>query len=191
MDEATAPREIAWAVIEAEYRSGVKPLRATASEHGITEGAIRKRAKKEQWTRDLSAKIQAQADAIVRKDAVRKEVRENGRVPEREIVEANADMQVSIRREHRGDIQRLRKLLAGYIGELETADKEKMPLQMRVAISQKIADTHKTVVGMEREHFGITSAHGDDENPALAPTDPVELARRIAFLLATAVNKGA
>ena len=196
MSEKIESKEIAWSVIEAEYRTGVKPLRATASEHGITEGAIRKRAKKEQWTRDLTAKIQAQADAIVRKDAVRKEVREAGRVPEREIIEANAEVQVRIRREHRGDIQRMRILLVRFIAELEADDaqvdvKKKLALQVRVAVMQKIADTHKTVVAMEREHFGITSQHGDDENPSNAPSDPIELARQIAFLFATAINKGA
>jgi hypothetical protein len=107
------------------------------------------------------------------------------------IIDDSAQAVAVIRLTHRNDIQRMRKLLVEYIGELEQADKEKMSLQTRVAISQKIAETHKTVVNMEREHFGITAAHGDEDNPALAPTEPVELARKIAFLFATAINKGA
>jgi hypothetical protein len=195
-DSDNDPKETSWASIEADYRAGSKPLRVIASENGITEGAIRKRAKKEQWPRDLTAKIRAQADAIVRKDAVRREVRETERVPEKEIVEANAELQVRIRREQRGDIQRMRAMVVKFIKELEDDNdqkdvKKKLPLQTRVAIMQKIAETHKTVVNMEREHFGITSRFGEDENPAAVQYDSVETARRIAFLLARAVNQGA
>jgi hypothetical protein len=52
MSEATK-----WNVVEAEYRAGIKSLRTIAAEHDISEGAIRKRAKKEEWARDLAASI--------------------------------------------------------------------------------------------------------------------------------------
>jgi hypothetical protein len=56
------PKTVDWERIEADYRAGVKSLRETAGAHGITEGAIRKRAKQHGWTRDLKDKVRAKAD---------------------------------------------------------------------------------------------------------------------------------
>jgi hypothetical protein len=119
MAEVTEAKTPDWAIIEADYRAGIKVLRTIAAEHGLSEGAIRKRAKKEDWARDLSAKIREQADALVRKEAVRSEVRKTEGVPERVVVEANAAMQYQIRMEHRADISRSRKLFQGLLGEME------------------------------------------------------------------------
>ncbi|OYV96072.1 MAG: hypothetical protein B7Z62_08855 [Deltaproteobacteria bacterium 37-65-8] len=41
-----------WIAIEGAYRLGVQSLRAIADRHGITEGAIRARAKKAAWVRN-------------------------------------------------------------------------------------------------------------------------------------------
>lgn len=46
-----------WNTVEVDYRAGIKSLRVMATENGITEGAIRKRAKRDSWERDLAAKI--------------------------------------------------------------------------------------------------------------------------------------
>ncbi|MNK86991.1 hypothetical protein D3C87_1069170 [compost metagenome] len=67
MDRATIESKKSgadWPVIEADYRAGIKSLRQIASQQGVSEGAIRKRAKKEDWQRDLAAKIQAKAEAL-------------------------------------------------------------------------------------------------------------------------------
>lgn len=182
-----------WAKIEADYRAGVKSLRQVAGEYGITEGAIRKRAKKEEWTRDLKAKIRSRADDIVRRDAlhetlVRKnEVRKLERVaycvPEREIVEANAEQQVLIRREQRSDITRGRRLLTRVLVELEEqmdnlpvlqdlgeimlnpdekgqdklneAYRRVISLGGRIGNLKTVAETMKTLVPLERQAFGI------------------------------------
>lgn len=54
-----------WEAIELDYRAGIKTLRQIAGEHGITHGAVNKRAKANGWERDLSAKIQQKADALL------------------------------------------------------------------------------------------------------------------------------
>lgn len=41
-----------WEAVQELYRVGVASLRAIAAQHNCTEGAIRKRAKKESWPRD-------------------------------------------------------------------------------------------------------------------------------------------
>ena len=40
---------IDWEKIELDYRSGVKSLREIASEQGVSDTAIRKRAKRDNW----------------------------------------------------------------------------------------------------------------------------------------------
>lgn len=172
-----------WEAVERDYRAGVKTLRQIGAENGITEGAIRKRSKKESWDRDLAAKIREKADALVRKEAVRNEVRGIVRVPEKEVIEANAELQARIRREQRTDITRSRKLVMSLLDELEETtgnidlfkqlgelmlspdDKgvDKMnelyqkviSLGGRTSTMKSLADSLKTLVALEREAFGI------------------------------------
>ena len=63
MTQASKPTRD-WEAIERDYRAGVLSLREIAAEHDLTEAAIRKRAKRDGWSRDLSAKIQARAPVI-------------------------------------------------------------------------------------------------------------------------------
>ncbi|HAG1014784.1 TPA: hypothetical protein G8O36_005366, partial [Salmonella enterica] len=99
-----------WEAIETAYRAGVMSLREIASHHGISEGAIRKRAKRDDWSRDLNARIQQKADDLVRKQEVRKTVRTKAELTERVLIEATAEVIASVRMEHRGDIRRAREL---------------------------------------------------------------------------------
>lgn len=53
LDAVAAKKPVVdWLAIEGEYRAGKKPVNALAKEHGITEGTIRARAKKNGWARD-------------------------------------------------------------------------------------------------------------------------------------------
>lgn len=70
---------IDWPAIEGEYRAGKKSVRAIAEEYGITEGAIRARAKKGGWSRDPAGQQREKVKAhfagvtqFVTHDAVRK-----------------------------------------------------------------------------------------------------------------------
>ncbi len=117
-DSSAAPN---WETIEYDYRAGIKSLRQIASEHGLSEGAIRKRAKRDEWTRDLSAKIQAKADDLVRKAEVRTSGTHKPSDPamERAVVEANAQAVADVRLAHRKDIQRSRSIVMNLMTELE------------------------------------------------------------------------
>lgn len=108
-----------WGRIEMDFRAGLKSNREIGAEHGITEGAIRKKAKQEDWVRDLSAKIHAKADDLVRREAVRSEVRANQVAKEKDVIDANAQAIVTVRLAHRQDIARARKLTNAMLLELE------------------------------------------------------------------------
>jgi hypothetical protein len=85
-------RAIDWKRIELDYRAGIRTLRAIAEEHGITHGAINKRAKAEGWPRDLSEKIKSAAQDKVSKALVSRVVSKEALVTERQVVEANAEI---------------------------------------------------------------------------------------------------
>lgn len=108
-----------WERIEIDYRAGVKSLREIAGEHGISEGAIRKRAKRDGWTRDLADKIQQRAEDLVRTHAVRTEVRSEQRATERQVIEANAEAVANVKMAHRSDISRARSIVNGLLDELQ------------------------------------------------------------------------
>lgn len=56
---------IDWISIEGAFRSGKSTLRDIASQHGITEGAIRKKAKQRGWLRDPSGAKRERVKAIM------------------------------------------------------------------------------------------------------------------------------
>ncbi len=177
-----------WEAIESAYRAGVMSLREIASQHGISEGAIRKRAKKDDWSRDLNAKIKSRADDLVRKEEVRKQVRTETTLSERVLIEATAEVIANVRMEHRGDIRRARELTNNLFDELsaECADipalnmlgelmfnpddngRDKLneiynsiiSLPERVKSVKALSDTLKNLVGLERQAYGL-----DDVQP--------------------------
>jgi len=114
--EKTSPN---WEAIERDFRIGVRAVTAIAQEHGITEGAIRKRAKRDGWVRDLNAKVRAKADELVRKAEVRAQVREDQRLTEARQIEVDATIQTNTRLGQRADVKRARKLVLKLLTELE------------------------------------------------------------------------
>lgn len=118
---ATEKKAPDWERIECEYRAGVLSIRQIALEFGVSDGAIRKRAKTQEWTRDLNGKIKAKAEAIVRTEVVRTEVRNSPeyKATEKETIDANANLIASIQINQRKDIQRARNLCMGLFDELE------------------------------------------------------------------------
>ena len=89
-----------WVLIEKLYRAGIASLREIAQEGGVTEGVVRKRAKRDDWSRDLAAKIQQKAEDLVRNEAVRRVGTQLTPSSETQVVEANAEMQFHINLEH-------------------------------------------------------------------------------------------
>lgn len=112
-------KPIDWEAIETDYRAGIKSLRVMSAEYGVSHVAIKKRADRESWSRDLSAKIKAAAEAKVNSSVVTRAVNTEQKVNEKAVVEANAEVQKNIILGHRTDIARARKLVMSLLNELE------------------------------------------------------------------------
>lgn len=118
-NDPSSRKAINWIAVECDYRAGNKPLRLLADEHGITHGAINKRAKRDGWTRDLASKIKAAADAKVSKAVVSAAVSADTKITEKLTVEVEATVQSRVRLTHRADIRSARNLAMRLLAELE------------------------------------------------------------------------
>ncbi|EMX2302359.1 TPA: hypothetical protein ACPY5B_004481 [Yersinia enterocolitica] len=179
-----------WEAIESAYRAGLMSIREIASQHGITHGAINKRAKRDGWERDLKAKIKAKADALVSKREVSTQVSTGKALSERILIEANAEVIANVRMEHRGDIRRAREITNALFDELgaECADIEALrklgelmlqpdengrdrlnevyqsiiALPERVKAVKALSDAMKNLIGLERQAYDIGEDKGDN-----------------------------
>lgn len=107
-----------WIAIEKDYRAGLKTLRTIADEHGITEGAIRKRAKRDLWTRNLDEKIQQRAQEKVRKELVRKPGTQLVPETEKRTVEDYSDVVATVDLIQRDDVKIAMDTSRGLLSEL-------------------------------------------------------------------------
>lgn len=202
-------RDIDWEAVEVHYRAGIRSLKDIGKEYGVSDAGIHKRAKRDAWVRDLKARIQQRAEAKVNAAAVRAEVNATRTANEKEVVEANAEVQTRIRLAHRTDIASVRKLCMSLFAELEAQSQperrealenlgdllrapdqrgmDKLNEVYRAVISlpertktlKALAESLKMLIALEREAFGIVSAEGDGPKGV----DAAEVVRLLAAQL--------
>ncbi|WP_431484189.1 hypothetical protein [Pseudomonas solani] len=125
-----------WEAIHAEYRAGQLSNVMLGKKYGVTEGAIRKRAKAEGWQKDL-------ADAV-RQQVKEKLVRDEVRAPtarDREIVEAAATTGADVVRRHRRDISKGQGLVSVLFSQLEEAATNRAELEDAIEEETKNDET--------------------------------------------------
>lgn len=126
-----------WEAIERAYRAGALSIRTIAERNGISDTAIRKKAKAAGWARDLSEQVRKE----VRNKLVRGEVRdEQCANPERdaEIVEEAAEEGARVVRSHRRDIRKATNLADLLMDDLLTTIKRRDEIED--AIKEETAD---------------------------------------------------
>lgn len=207
-----------WERIEVDYRAGVLSVREIASSQGISHTAINKRAKAEGWERDLNAKINAKADALVSKREVSTKVSTGNSISEKQIVEANAEVIANVRMEHRGDIRKARSLTNALLNELDAECSDVPALEQlgellrreddkgmdklndlyhkiislpgRVKAMKDLADSLKNLIALERQAYGLDNPDAGKSTPLKDKTDD-ELMRRIQELMNGKSDAGA
>lgn len=133
-----------WEAIERAYRAGALSIRTIAERNGISDTAIRKKAKAAGWARDLSEQVRKE----VRNKLVRGEVREDQCAnPEHdaEIVEEAAEEGARVVRSHRRDVRKATNLANLLMDDLLST------IQNREKIEDAIIDeTSEDTNGMRR-----------------------------------------
>lgn len=176
-----------WERVELDYRAGIMTLREMGALHSVSEGAIRKRAKRDNWSRDLNTKIKMRADELVRKEEVRKAVRSESAVSEVRQVEIGAELIKDIKLGQRSRVTKATLLTERLIEELEAITDNKelfeqlgeilhnpedtrmseayhkvIGLQGRIKMNKELSDTMKTLIAIENQAFGINDETGEE-----------------------------
>ena len=206
-------KQVDWESVERDYSAGLLSLREIGAKHGVDEAYIRRKAKTNEWIRDLSKKIQTKVDNLVRKEQVRSDVRSEKAISEKEIIEASAQAIVNVKLEHRGDIRKSKRIVNSLFDELElTTDnrelfeqlgellrqesesgqdklndiyKKVISMPQRIDGVKKLTDALKTMIGLEREAYGITNL--EQSNKPIEEMTNDELERKIAELVSKSV----
>ena len=216
----TDKQPVDWERIEQLFRAGVLSLREIAAAcPGSNHVAIARRAKKEGWVQDLSAKIKAKANDLVTRQAVTADVTAERAVTDRTLIEINAQVIANVRMAHRGDISRSRSVanklldelegltdnrdLFEQLGELLRSEDDKgqdkrndlymrvIDLPARTKTMKDLADTLKNLIALERQAYDLGNKPEGEGGDKPESTDHTdnEVARRIAFLLAKGLKK--
>ena len=137
-----------WEAIERAYRAGSLSIRTIAERQGVSDTAIRKKAKVQGWARDLSDQVRKE----VRSKLVRGEVRNDqgaNRELDAEIIEEAAEEGARVVRSHRRDIRKATNLANLLMDDLLST------IQRREEIEDAIIDeTDEDNNGMRRGVFG-------------------------------------
>ena len=167
-------KAVDWEAIEREYRAGQLSASEIGRQYKVSRQAILKRAKKESWPQNLSARVKEAVAARVVADGVAGK-------SARETVELAAERGVQIVREHRVSIGRGQKLVNALFGELEEATENRdeieeciqletvddkdgkrrammlraVALPSRSGVIVNLSSALKTLVGLERQAFNL------------------------------------
>ena len=180
-------KQVDWESVERDYSAGLLSLREIAAKHNVSHQVIARKAKTEDWSRDLGAKIAAAVEKKLGDKQLGDSLSDKKRGTEKEVVEANAQVIVEIKVRHRLVIKKLNGLLDSQMDEIEALNKEKSVenLPMRVDVTKKIADTVKTMIDKERQAFGIVDVPTPTEN---AITELVKVCQGNSVSITTSAN---
>lgn len=127
----TKRKAIDWEAIERDYRVGQLSLRALATKHSTTPGAISKKAKANGWTQDASQEVRERTRAALltapRKEQEAKEtpdgnsVSSDGNAPTPADIETAVQTNLQVINRHRRDIAKGHSLVAMMFQQLEEA----------------------------------------------------------------------
>lgn len=170
-----------WELIEREYRGGQLSIAEIGRRHGVSHVAIMKRAKKREWTRDLTEKVRQEIAARMVTEGLQ-------RPREAVTIQDLAARGVSILTGQRGRIGRTTEAVAKLLEELhgttdnldeiedaiheETADDKDgkrrarmlaaVALPSRAAVANNLTQALKTLIGLERQAYNLGDGAGDD-----------------------------
>jgi hypothetical protein len=175
-----------WEAIEREYRPGILSVREIARQFNVSNTAIHKQAKKEDWERDLTAKVRAAVAKKLLKAESKKET-------DREIVDAAAERGASVIKLHRTDVARSLSLvnllssqlqeaaenrddieyeiLKDTIGEDGKVDFKRRSLMKRAislpahaGVIRDLSAAQKNLITLERQAYGLNGHNPEEED---------------------------
>ena len=185
-------KQVDWESVERDYSAGLLSLREIGDKYNVAHQVIARKAKKEEWARDLREKIAKAVDKKIGDKQVGDSLGDSKKASEKEIIEVNAQAIVNIKLAHRGDIRKSKNIVNALFDELElTTDnrelfeqlgellrqesesghdklndiyKKCISMPQRIDGVKKLTDALKTMIGLEREAYDITAAPTATDN---------------------------
>lgn len=150
-----------WEAIQRAYRAGSLSVRAIAEQNDITDTAIRKRAKKEGWLRDLTDEVRR----TTRNKLVRAEVRNKGsHEPLRtdaDIIDEASDAAAAVVLSHRTGLARWRAIadkLCAALTDLPVVEENLGDFSRALNAG---VDAQLKVIKGERQAYNLDTEEGD------------------------------
>lgn len=183
--------DVDWDAVEAEYRTGKYSNRQLGQRFGVSESAIRGRAKRYAWQKDLSKVVQQQTRIKSTQTAVTDKVREkreqsgsdlDAPLTDKEIIEAAAEQGATIIGQHQkriaqyqGIVERFADQLSAQVdtGKISVISKSgdlievDTPLDYVGKSLSNGAMALERLVKLERQAHGLDSDERSDEGETL------------------------
>lgn len=150
-----------WEAIEREYRADSLSVREIARRYGVDEKAIRRKAKAQDWKRDLSGQVRAAVnDRIVRTNV---RAATHARPADKEIIAAAADRGASAVHGHLALSHRLAGIAARTMDALEAIQRgEDAPFKVVLGkgdclatLTKSTSDVVERVANLERKALNL------------------------------------
>lgn len=187
--------EVDWEEIERLYRADLRTFAQLASDFGVADSTVRRRAKKHGWKRDLKNRIKERANAIVQERAVQS-LASDQIARDDMTIEENARLTANVRLAHRQNIGAAQAMMMTLYSDLQAqigtdnrarledlfiaalkanaidesaleAYERVTSLSNHVRVMKDLADTMTKLVTLERQAYGLDD---DDNSPADALT---------------------
>lgn len=157
--------------IEPGWRAGILSPAQLAEAYtkdtgvAVSRVAIIKHFEKLGVPRDLKAKIQAKADAMVAQAMVTGKVSTATTVTTAKLINSQASTQAVVRISHQSGAKRYQALVTKLTAELEKQTKKQAPLKDRASTVKILVDAFGRLVAIEREAHGINADEVLDDDP--------------------------
>ena len=187
--------EVDWDEIERLYRADLRTFAQLASDFGVADSTVRRRAKKGQWKRDLKNRIKERTNQIVQERAVNS-LASDQVARDDMTIEENAQLTANVRLSHRQDIRTARQISMTLFDDLQAqlgaenrqrledlfiaalkqesvdasaleAYERVIALPTHVRVMKDLADTMTKLVTLERQAYGLDDV---DSSPVDALT---------------------
>jgi hypothetical protein len=157
-----------WEAIERAYRAGSLSVRAIADKHGISDTAIRSKAKKNGWSRDLTEQVrQAAKNKLVRTEVRTKSSHCEPRTDD-EIVEEAATEAAAVVLAHRADLAQWRTIATKLCDALQDIEVTEDNIGDFSRSLNAGVDAQLKVIKGERQAYNLDTEEGDKTVDTLA-----------------------
>lgn len=154
-----AKRTTDWDALHRDFRTGKFTHRELAEKYGVSHQAVGKRARQENWQKDLTEEIRSATNAILVRDLVKKEVAEGSQKVADTVVLA-AEQNAAITRGHRRSLARswqLSEVAKQKAFDLAEEVTDVLSLTKLAQAMANIAGTEKNLIELDRKVYGIDS----------------------------------